>query len=83
MRGCVRRTPVGSSKVTLAGHTATVELGKFGVVATVRLETKPEYFALQVSAVQGEGVQWLQLCNLHLNINGSVGPLVNAAWEET
>lgn len=71
-----------SSKVALAGPIATVEFGATGIVAKVRLEAKPDYFALQVTEITGPPIQWLQLCNLRLKITQSVGTLVNAAWDD-
>lgn len=83
MRVRLKDSTVAASQVALAGHTATVTFGASGAVARVRLEAKPEYFALELLDVEGEGLQWLQLCNLRLKISQSVGTLVNAAWDGT
>jgi hypothetical protein len=71
-----------STRVALAGSTVTVSFGDTGVAAQAKLEAKPDYLALTVTEVTGEGVQWLQVANLHLKITANVGTLVNAAWDD-
>ena len=46
------------------------------------IDAKPRYIALTVKEVEGEAVDWVQLCDLRLDITENVGTLVNAAWTD-
>lgn len=70
-----------SSLVLLVQQTLRVEFAGTDVVVGLRPEAKPDYLALTVTKVQGTGIEWLQLTNLHLTISENVGTLVNAAWD--
>ncbi|MHB8996780.1 MAG: hypothetical protein ACYC63_16145 [Armatimonadota bacterium] len=74
---------IPASKVSLAGDVATVEFGDPALTAKVRLQALPTHLAMTITEVKGEGVQWLQVCNLRLKISESVGTLVNAAWDSS
>jgi len=50
--------------------------------ATLKLETRPHYFTLAVEEVAGPEAEWLQLCDLRLQITENVGTLINAAWDD-
>ena len=71
-----------SSKVELIGDGITVSFGDSGVAAKAKLAVRRRYFTLTIDGVSGTGIDWLQFCNLKLNITGNVGPLVNAAWND-
>ncbi len=71
-----------SSSVLLVQQTLRVEFAGTDVVVGLRPEAKPGYLALTVTKVQGTGIEWLQLANLHLTISENVGTLVNAAWDD-
>ncbi|MEN6544814.1 MAG: hypothetical protein ABFE07_02135 [Armatimonadia bacterium] len=72
-----------ATQVSLSGDTATVRFGDSGPTAKVRLQAMPTHLAMTVTEVQGDGVQWLQVCNLRLQLSESVGTLVNAAWDSS
>ena len=79
---CQKGKVVAATSADLAGDTLRVGFGDTGVQARVTLAIRPRYFTLTVADVSGADVEWLQFCNLPLDITQSVGPLVNAAWND-
>jgi hypothetical protein len=52
------------------------------VKASLKLESRPHYFVITLDQVSGDHVDWVQLCDLRLNLTENVGTLVNAAWDD-
>jgi len=50
------------------------------VKAALKLESRPHYFVVTLDQVRGDHVDWVQLCDLRLNLTENVGTLINAAW---
>ena len=48
---------------------------------SLKVDERPEYLTLTLREVSGGSVEWVGLCNLQLDISGSVGTLINAAWD--
>lgn len=68
--------------VQRSGDLLEVHFADPQVVAWLRCEARPGYLTFTVERVQGEGVEWLGLCDLRLDITQTVGTLVNAAWDD-
>ena len=49
--------------------------------ATLKVAAARRYFTFTVERASAD-LDWLQLCNLRLNLGDSVGTLVNAAWDK-
>lgn len=79
----VNEKTLASTKVKLDGGLATVSFGDSPVQVQVRLGAHPTHLSLTVEKVVGDDVEWVQLCGLRLQISENVGPLVNAAWNDT
>ena len=69
--------------VRRAGDVLEVHFVDPDVVAYVKLERRPHYLPLTVDRVSGEDVDWFTLADLRLQITEHVGPLINAAWNDT
>jgi hypothetical protein len=74
-------TPVRYVKRT--GDTLEVRFADPALVAYVKLEARPHYLTLTVDRVEGEGVDSFTFADLRLQITENVGPLINAAWNDT
>lgn len=53
------------------------------LTASFTVETRPRYLLVSLESVSGAGVDWVQLCDLRLDISENVGTLINAAWDDT
>jgi len=71
-----------STQVEPTGDLLTVSFGGSGIQVQARVEIHPRYFTLTVERVAGGEVDWLQFCQLRLQIRENVGTLVNAAWND-
>ena len=72
-----------STSVTLTGSTMTVSFGSSGITAQAHVGIYRQRFTVAVEKVSGPEVAWLQICNLHLQPSPNVGPIVNAAWDDS
>ena len=67
--------------VTRQGSVLDVQFADPTVRATFKIQTHPAYFTLAVRSITGD-VDWLQFCDLRPALSGTVGTLVNAAWDQ-
>ena len=72
-----------ATRVALAGSAVTVTFGDSGVSVQAALGIYAQRFTVTIQKVTGPGIEWLELCNLCLQPTPNVGPLVNAAWDDT
>ena len=75
------RTYQPSHCVQSAG-TILTEFPEAGVTVTTRVAVRPRYFTLEVTSVEGEGVEELTLSDLRLNISQHIGKIANVAWDD-
>ena len=85
--GSVFRASRGGSEipvraVTRQGSVLDVQFADPGVKATFRVGLYPTYLTLELRSVTGEGVDWVQLAYLPLSLSGSIGTLLNVAWDD-
>ncbi|MGD1101048.1 MAG: hypothetical protein ABSA59_03190 [Terriglobia bacterium] len=59
----------------------TTEFAEARVTVTTRVVVRPRYFTLEVTSVEGVGVEELTLSDLRLNISQHLGKIANVAWD--
>jgi len=60
----------------------TTEFAEARVTVITCVVVRPHYFTLEVTSVEGEGVEELTLSDLRLNTSKHIGKIANVAWDK-
>jgi len=71
-----------SSAIEKSGELFKIYFADSGVEVAARILVCGKYFTMEIMAVTGEPVDWLQLSNLNPAVSQNTGKIINAAWDD-